>query len=71
MKNRGKYSLKCPIPLSDYDRVLLAHGGGGKLTHQLIEKMFYAGLGNEILQVGHDGAMLPAIDGKLAFTTDS
>ncbi len=71
MKNNGSFDLKCPIPRSDYDRILLAHGGGGKLTHQLIEKMFYAALGNEILTTGHDGALLPAVDGKLAFTTDS
>jgi len=71
MSEQGKYSLKCPIPRSDYDRVLMAHGGGGKLSQQLIEKMFYTGLGNEILQVGHDGAFLPPIDGRLAFTTDS
>jgi hydrogenase expression/formation protein HypE len=71
MSDQEKYSLKCPIPRSDHDRVLLAHGGGGKLSQQLIEKMFYTALGNEILQVGHDGAVLPAIHGKLAFTTDS
>lgn len=63
--------MKCPIPPSDYDRILLAHGGGGKLTHQLIGKMFYTVLGNEILEAGHDGAILPAMDGELAFTTDS
>jgi len=34
--------LTCPIPKNDYDRVLLAHGGGGTLSHQLISKMFFS-----------------------------
>jgi hydrogenase expression/formation protein HypE len=64
-------NLQCPIPKSDYEHVLLAHGGGGKLTQQLIEKMIYSRLGNEILEKGHDGAFLPHISSELAMTTDS
>ena len=71
MKEKSMHNLSCPIPRSDHEKILLAHGGGGKLTAQLIEKMFYAGLGNEILEQGHDGALLPAMENKLAFTTDS
>ena len=33
--------LNCPIPFTDSDRVLLAHGGGGRMTHQLISQVFY------------------------------
>ena len=71
MKVKSPYSPSCPIPLSDYKQVLLAHGGGGKLSAQLIEKIIYSGLGNDVLEQGHDGALLPAMEGKLAFTTDS
>ncbi|MEN8202610.1 MAG: hydrogenase expression/formation protein HypE [Bacteroidota bacterium] len=71
MKEKFANNLSCPLPLTDHKQILLAHGGGGKLSGQLIEKMFYAGLGNEILEQGHDGAVLPSMDGKLAFTTDS
>lgn len=71
MKTKSPYIPSCPIPISDYKNVLLAHGGGGKLTAQLIEKIIYAGLGNEVLEQGHDGALLPAMERKLAFTTDS
>lgn len=61
----------CPLPFADYPCVLLAHGGGGTLTHQLIRKMFLHQFANEFLQPLHDGAML-AIDGaRLAFSTDS
>ncbi|PKP10177.1 MAG: hydrogenase expression/formation protein HypE [Bacteroidetes bacterium HGW-Bacteroidetes-4] len=63
--------LACPIPISDYDRILLAHGGGGKLMHQLIEKMIFNELKNEFLEQTHDGALLPIKGNKVAFTTDS
>lgn len=71
MKSDPKFESICPIPKSDYEHVLLAHGGGGKLTRQLIDKMFYAELGNEYLTRGHDGAFLPSPGHTLAFTTDS
>ncbi len=71
MSAASRYNLDCPIPKADYETVLLAHGGGGKLTQQLIEKMFYPRLGNEILEQGHDGARLANIPGELAMTTDS
>lgn len=63
--------LACPIPINDYDRILLAHGGGGKLMHQLIEKMIFSELKNEFLEQNHDGALLPINGNKLAFTSDS
>ena len=64
-------NLQCPIPLTDYPAVLLAHGGGGRLTQMLIERMFLASFANPALEQLHDGAML-AVDGaRLAFSTDS
>jgi hydrogenase expression/formation protein HypE len=64
-------SLSCPIPLSDYRNVLLAHGGGGRLTHQLIQKMFLPQFQNEFLEPLHDGAILSFNGVRLAFSTDS
>jgi hydrogenase expression/formation protein HypE len=61
----------CPIPIEQYPNVLLAHGGGGKLTHQLIEKMFMPAFGNSLLGARHDGAVFDLPASKLAFTTDS
>lgn len=71
MNSGPKFEHACPIPKSDYEHVMLAHGGGGKLTKQLIDKMFYAEFGNEYLNRGHDGAFLPSPGKILAFTTDS
>lgn len=62
--------LSCPVPISNYEQITLAHGGGGSLSNQLIEKMFLQEFSNPLLNEGHDGAMFN-LEGKLAFTTDS
>ncbi|MBI4327724.1 MAG: hydrogenase expression/formation protein HypE [Chloroflexi bacterium] len=61
----------CPLPFGDYPHVLLAHGGGGKLMQQLIEKMFLPAFNNPLLGQQHDGAVLEISGQRLAFTTDS
>ncbi|MBI5710919.1 MAG: hydrogenase expression/formation protein HypE [Candidatus Eisenbacteria bacterium] len=63
--------LQCPIPLGDYPQVTLAHGGGGRLTHTLIERMFLAAFRNPALETLHDGAVLEVGKGRIAVTTDS
>jgi hydrogenase expression/formation protein HypE len=63
--------LACPLPITDYKNVLLAHGGGGKLTHQLIEKVFLSQFKNDWLESLHDGAILRVNGTRLAFSTDS
>jgi hydrogenase expression/formation protein HypE len=64
-------NLQCPIPINDYPTVLLAHGGGGRLTHMLIERMFVQAFGNPTLDALTDGALLNVDSTRLAFTTDS
>jgi hydrogenase expression/formation protein HypE len=61
----------CPVPAPAGDRVLLAHGGGGRLTQQLIENLFLPAFANPELEARHDGAVLRAGSERLAFTTDS
>ena len=51
--------------------MLLAHGGGGNLMNELIEKIFLPAFGDPSLEARHDGAVLPFGNAKLAFTTDS
>jgi hydrogenase expression/formation protein HypE len=51
--------------------ILLGHGGGGRLMHQMLEKVFLPAFDNPLLAARHDGAIL-SVDGvRLAFTTDS
>jgi hydrogenase expression/formation protein HypE len=64
-------SLICPIPIQEYEQILLAHGGGGKLTQQLVQKMFISQFDNNILNQEHDGAVFNSPGSKLAFSTDS
>jgi len=52
-------------------QILLAHGSGGKLTHDFIEKVILKKCGNAILKQLTDSAVIEAQKGKLAFTTDS
>ncbi|MDB6123278.1 MAG: hypE [Pedosphaera sp.] len=49
----------------------MAHGSGGRLTQQLIQKMVLPQFKNEFLNPLHDGAMFSVNDTKLAFSTDS
>ncbi len=72
--------LACPIPLSEYPSVQLAHGGGGRLSQKLIEGMFVPAFDNPTLAALQDGAVLPldgltrasaGAGGRLALSTDS
>lgn len=65
------FNLSCPVPRVADDRIVLAHGGGGRLTHQLIEKMFLPAFSNAALEQRHDGAVVAVNGSRLAFTTDS
>jgi hydrogenase expression/formation protein HypE len=61
----------CPFPVSDYPKITLAHGGGGRLTAQLVDQIFRPAFASEALEVQHDGAVIPVGSGLVAFTTDS
>jgi hydrogenase expression/formation protein HypE len=65
------FTPACPIPISQYPHVLMAHGGGGKLMHQLIGKMFLTAFANPLLATQHDSTVVEWTGKKLAFTTDS
>jgi len=67
----NSFNVNCPVPRVADDRIVLAHGGGGRLTHQLIEKIFIPAFANEALEQRHDGAVIPISGSRLAFTTDS
>jgi hydrogenase expression/formation protein HypE len=65
----------CPLPQSQYDRILLGHGSGGRLTADLIQRVFVPGFDNEVLAALEDQATV-SLDGRdngprVAFTTDS
>jgi hydrogenase expression/formation protein HypE len=64
-------SYSCPLPLRDYPSIVLGHGGGGKLSSELVEHLFVPAFANETLERLGDAAVVDAPGGRLAFTTDS
>ncbi len=64
-------SLSCPVPILSHSSVQLAHGAGGRLSAELIEKFFIPRFGNDTLDKLEDQAILDFPADRLAFTTDS
>ncbi len=71
MEPHKNFAPVCPIPISQYPRVLMAHGGGGRLMHQLIGRMFLAAFSNPLLNSQRDSTVVDWTAKKLAITTDS
>jgi hydrogenase expression/formation protein HypE len=71
MKRDESTSPGCPIPASGYEHIVLAHGGGGRLMHQLIDDIFCEAFADLQLDAKHDSAIVNAGGRRLAFTTDS
>jgi len=71
MSQAKDFAPSCPAPIAQYPQVLLAHGGGGRLMHQLIERVFLSAFSNPLLDTGHDAAVLEVGAARIAFTTDS
>ncbi len=53
------------------ERILLSHGSGGKLSHQLIETLFIPALTNPVLETLADGAVVTPDSADMVMTTDS
>ncbi|HUX03380.1 MAG TPA: hydrogenase expression/formation protein HypE [Acidimicrobiales bacterium] len=66
-------SWSCPLPLRDISTIVMGHGGGGRLSGELIEHLFvpaFAGVDSILAQLG-DGAVLDVGGVRLALSTDS
>src|SRR5258708_5636750 len=61
----------CPLPRSNYQEIVLAHGSGGKLSQELIQKIILPQFRNDMLEPLHDGALFSVGAERLAFSTDS
>ncbi|MEP9385465.1 hydrogenase expression/formation protein HypE [Nocardioides sp. KR10-350] len=58
----------CPLPLRDSPTIVMGHGGGGAMSGELIEHLFLPAFGSTDAA---DSAVLPPVEGRLAFSTDS
>jgi len=65
------FPLDCPVPRNGYDRIVMGHGGGGRLSADLLRKVFLPAYGNKVLAQLEDQATLDWEGGRLAFTTDA
>ena len=63
--------ITCPVSIFDSDRILLGHGSGGRLSHQLINDIFYPAFKNSLLEQDHDGCVFSVEAGRIACSTDS
>ncbi len=75
MKNNHSTIIQrtCPVPLRKYPRVVLGHGSGGLMTHELIKNLFLPAFSSESAQLT-DAAVVPMpfdSDKQLVVTTDS
>lgn len=61
----------CGVPIESTEIIRLGHGSGGKLTEELVEKIFLPRIGNPILNELDDAAAVTIGDARLAFSTDS
>jgi hydrogenase expression/formation protein HypE len=61
----------CPVPLSEYEQVMIGHGGGGKLSAELVTHLFRPAFASDPTEVLHDAATVVVGGQRLAFSTDS
>lgn len=61
----------CPLPLRDFPSIVLGHGGGGKLSAELVEHLFVPHFGNPTLAGLADSSVLARPAGRIAVSTDS
>ncbi len=69
--------VDCPIPISKYDRIVLGHGSGGRLSADLVTRLFVPGFGldpaaplEDAATLGVSGLGAPGGD-RIAVTTDA
>jgi len=61
----------CPAPIFNHKQIVLGHGSGGKLTSDLIQKVFLPAFDNHYLSRLDDQAVLQLNGSQVAFTTDA
>jgi len=71
----------CPLPLQHHDQILMGHGSGGKMSHDLITRIFLPPFDNPSLRAGDDAGLVKielqgesnkgVMTGHIAISTDS
>lgn len=62
----------CAPPLPHSEQIVMGHGAGGRMSHQLIQKAFLPAFQNPSLNAGDDAALVePGLKQKLSISTDA
>jgi hydrogenase expression/formation protein HypE len=63
--------LVCPLPLRHDEKIVLGHGSGGRMSHDLIGRLFQRPFDNPALRAANDAGVVTVPPGRLAVCTDS
>lgn len=61
----------CPMPLRHDEKIVLGHGSGGRMSHDLIGRLFQRPFDNPALRAANDAGVVTVPPGRLAVSTDS
>jgi hydrogenase expression/formation protein HypE len=62
----------CPVPLPHNERIVMGHGSGGRMSHDLVSRLFVPAFDNPTLNAGDDaGVVQPTPGTRLAISTDA
>ena len=62
----------CAPPLTHNEQIVMGHGAGGRMSHQLIQKAFMSAFDNPALRAGDDAARVESnLHANLAISTDA
>lgn len=64
--------MTCPVPSTSHDTIVMGHGGGGRLSQELLASVFLPAFQNDVLDALEDQATLALTSpGSIAVTTDA
>lgn len=62
----------CPLPLAHEEQIIMGHGSGGKLSHDLVRRVFTPAFDNPALHKGDDAGAVDLLGGaRLSISTDA
>jgi hydrogenase expression/formation protein HypE len=71
MTQASLLNVTCPAPIQRFEHITLGHGAGGRLSAELLKRVFLPALDTGVLGLLEDQASLELGGVRVAFTTDS
>ena len=69
----SQQGFSCPLPITCFDRIVMAHGAGGSVSHDLIQGVFAKIFDDDEIRAANDFAAIepPSANMKLVVSTDA